>query len=181
MVLIGLIGYKRSGKDTFADYLVHTHGFQKYAFADPVKQLCKIMFLLEQKQLDDPLSKEIVDERWGLTPRQMMQKVGTDMVRCQWGSDFWVKNMELRVHRDNHPMMIVSDVRFQNEAEWIKANHGILVRIVDGHQHHHDTHQSETEQLSIQEDICIVNEKNGLPLFHQEIERTLSLLSLSFV
>lgn len=179
MMIIGLIGYKNSGKDTLADYLVAKHHFKKHAFADPVKKVCKIMFHLEQEQLDDPKKKEVVDERWGMTPRQMMQKVGTDMVRCMLGNDFWVKNMDMMVRQqDSHSKIVVSDVRFQNEAKWVKQNDGILIRIVDKQSDHHDTHLSETEQLTIQEDFCIVNEKKGLALFYQEVE---SLLHTIFV
>lgn len=181
MVLIGLMGYKHAGKDTFADYLVQKYGFQKYAFADPVKQICKIMFRLEQEQLDDPTAKETLDRRWGMTPRQMMQRVGTDMVRRVWDDDFWVRNMDMRVQQDHPGRVVVSDVRFQNEAEWVRQNKGILVRVVDGRQNHDDTHASETEQLSIQEDVCIVNAKKGVAQFHHEIEKTLSFLCLSFV
>lgn len=178
MVVIGLIGYKHAGKDTLADYLVAEYGFKKYAFADPVKKICKIMFHLDQEQLDDPKRKEVVDERWGMTPRQMMQKVGTDMVRCMLGNDFWVENMDKRVGQEDHPKIVVSDVRFQNEAGWVKQKNGILIRIVDRQADHHDTHPSETEQLTIQEDFCIVNEKKGLALFYQEVG---SLLHTIFV
>lgn len=178
MVLIGLIGYKHSGKDTMADYLVQKYGFKKHAFADPVKQACRIMFQLEKEQLDDPQLKEVLDERWGMTPRQMMQKFGTDMVRCMLGDDFWVKNMDMKIQKETNNNIVISDVRFRNEAEWVRQNNGVLIRIVDGKTQHTDTHPSETEQLSIQEDIHIINEKKGIPLFHQEAD---TLLQTMFV
>lgn len=175
MILIGLIGYKQSGKDTCADYLVEKYGFHKYAFAEPVKQVCKIMFQLDSQQLEDSIQKEENDPRWDLTPRQMMQKVGTDMVRHYWGENFWVRCMEMRVYKDKKERIVVSDVRFQNEADWIKQNHGILVRIVDNtHSTYTDPHPSEVEQLSIQEDLVLSNRKDVS--FFQEIESTLSFL-----
>jgi len=166
MVLIGLIGYKQSGKDTFADYLVQTRNFKKQAFAEPVKQICQILFHLEPEQMYDPCLKEVVDKRWGLSPRQMMQKVGTDMVRNMLGNDFWVRHMDMRASTGN---IVISDVRFRNEAEWVKDRGGVLIRIVDGG-HHCDHHPSETEQLSIKEDYVLTNKKNGLEEFHQQIE-----------
>ncbi|CAL5226285.1 g9130 [Coccomyxa viridis] len=36
-ILIGLTGAKYSGKDTLADHVCHSHGFIKYALADPLK------------------------------------------------------------------------------------------------------------------------------------------------
>lgn len=165
MVLIGLIGYKNAGKDTLADYLVREHGFEKHAFADPVKEVCRIMFHLTPEQLTDPEAKETVDERWGTTPRKMMQKVGTDMVRAQLGDDFWLRHMDARVQRKEK--VVVSDVRFPNEAEWVRQNGGVLVRIVDGTQHN-DYHASETAQLSIHEDVRIFNHKTSIDEFHRE-------------
>lgn len=175
MILVGLIGYKQSGKDTCADYLVEKYGFHKYAFAEPVKQVCKIMFQLDSQQLQDATQKEENDSRWDMTPRQMMQQVGTDMVRHYWGENFWVRCMEMRVGKEKKDRVVVSDVRFQNEADWIKQNHGILVRIVDSTQSiHMDPHPSEVEQLSIQEDLLLSNKKDAS--FFQEIESTLSFL-----
>jgi len=169
MVLIGLIGLKQSGKDTFADYLVDKHHFKKLAFAEPVKKICQVMFLLTEEQLNDPHQKEVVDGRWGLSPRQMMQKVGTDMVRQTWDDDFWVKNMDMRI-RQVVQKVVVSDVRFPNEAQWIRDKGGLLVRIDDGREKPQDTHSSETSQASIQEDVCVFNEKNGLEDFHWKVE-----------
>lgn len=167
MVLIGLIGYKNAGKDTLADYLVRNHGFEKHAFADPVKQVCGIMFDLTPKQLTDPEGKETVDERWGMTPRKMMQTVGTDMVRAQLGNDFWVRHMNARMRHKEKLKIVISDVRFPNEAEWVRQNGGVLVRVIDGTQHA-DCHPSETEQLSIHEDARIFNHKTNIEEFHRE-------------
>ena len=38
--IIGILGNKRVGKDTVADYLVKNYGFIKYNFADPIKEIC---------------------------------------------------------------------------------------------------------------------------------------------
>lgn len=169
MILIGVIGFKKSGKDTFADYLVSQYGFKKYAFADPVKDICQVMFQLEQQQLHDPDKKEMIDPRWMMSPRQMMQKIGTDMVRTMLGDDFWVHHMDLKVCKEKAQRIVISDVRFINEAKWIKDNHGVLIRIVS-HEKCSDTHLSEVEQLSIQEDICLQNNKSGINKFHQSID-----------
>lgn len=178
MVLIGLIGYKQSGKDTLADHLVAQHGFEKYAFADPVKQICKIMFGLDNRQLNDPVQKEVVDDRWGMTPRKMMQTVGTDMIRETWGQDFWVRNMDHRIRTSIHEgrKIVISDVRFRNEADWIKQHNGILVRIVDDRQQSGDLHTSETEQLQIHDDLCIYNKKQGLDQFYHDAHDLLQLV-----
>ena len=87
-MLIGLVGKKGSGKDTTADFLVEKFDFKKKAFADPLKSVVQKLFLLEKDDLYDPIKKETIDPRWGMSPRQMMQMVGTDMVRSFLGKDF---------------------------------------------------------------------------------------------
>ena len=80
-MIVGLIGKKGHGKDTFADYLVQHYDFVKLSFAEPLKKVCKELFLLTDEQLYDPMEKEKVDERWGKSPRQLMQIIGTDILR----------------------------------------------------------------------------------------------------
>jgi len=41
-LVIGLCGRKRVGKDTVAEYLKKQFGFTQYAFADPLKEACKV-------------------------------------------------------------------------------------------------------------------------------------------
>jgi len=50
-MIIGLIGNKRVGKDTVADYICEKFQFKKYAFADGVKDTCKVLFNFTDDQL----------------------------------------------------------------------------------------------------------------------------------
>ena len=61
-------------------YLIEKYGFVKYAFADPVKQICKILFDFSDDQLYGN-KKEGVDFRWYLTPRDAFQKIGTEFAQ----------------------------------------------------------------------------------------------------
>ena len=79
-MLIGLVGKKGAGKDSVADYLVTHHGYQKHAFALPIKQACSLMFQVDMAAFDGE-NKEVVDPQHGMTPRQMLQKVRTDFFR----------------------------------------------------------------------------------------------------
>ena len=76
--LIGFIGRKSSGKDTSADYLIERYNYYKVAFGDPVKNVCKQLFLLSNEQLTDHTLKETIDNRWGISPRVMFQRIGTE-------------------------------------------------------------------------------------------------------
>ena len=57
-MIIAVIGKKRSGKDTLANYLVKNYNFKKYGFGDPVKEICKLMFGFSQEQIDTDLKEE---------------------------------------------------------------------------------------------------------------------------
>ena len=69
-IIIGLLGKKRSGKDTSGNYLIEKYNFVKYAFADPVKEICRILFDFSDEQLFGN-KKEGVDFRWYLTPEML--------------------------------------------------------------------------------------------------------------
>ena len=66
MVLIGLIGFKFSGKDTFADFLVQHYEFKKIAFATPLKRACKELFLLKEEFIEKCKTDSEFSQRWGL-------------------------------------------------------------------------------------------------------------------
>ncbi len=78
--LIGVVGKKRSGKDTIADYLIKNNGYQRYSFADPIKRGIMEMFGFTEVQMwGSTEDKETVDQRWGISPRRMLQIVGTEL------------------------------------------------------------------------------------------------------
>jgi len=129
-MLIGIVGMKSSGKDTFADYIRQTHSFIKYAFATPLKRACQELFLLSEEQLYDPLQKEIKDSRWGLSPREMFQFIGTDVMRDRIHPDVWLQHFTYwyQCHREEH--VVICDVRFQNEIDLIKSQGGIIIKVI---------------------------------------------------
>ena len=49
--IIGLLGTTHSGKDTAGTYLISKHQFVRYAFGDPVKDICQILFSLSDLQI----------------------------------------------------------------------------------------------------------------------------------
>tara|TARA_B100000123_G_scaffold271526_1_gene251590 strand:+ start:488 stop:838 length:351 start_codon:yes stop_codon:yes gene_type:complete len=76
-MIIGLAGKKGSGKDTIADYLCAHYGFINYGFGDPIKEIGRIMFDFTDEQLYGS-KKEIIDTKWGISPRDFFQKFGTE-------------------------------------------------------------------------------------------------------
>lgn len=157
MKLIGLIGRARSGKDTVARYLAMQHKFTHVAFADPMKEMLEAAFgdLFRDGDREQPID-------WlGKSPRQLMQTLGTEWGRNQVHQDIWTLLMEQKILEQKAldevgfgTNMVISDVRFYNEADMILKHGGELWQIqrdtaetVNAHvseQYSWDTYQTKT-------------------------------------
>jgi hypothetical protein len=132
-MIIGLIGKKRSGKDTVAEYLVQEHGYKRYGFADPMKEMLKEAFLWNEESVNGRY-KEIVDPRWGISPRQALQHIGTEWAQIGLSESFpkfkeltgrnlWVKRfIFLTMESDPNTNWVISDVRFPHEISLLKGS-----------------------------------------------------------
>lgn len=125
--LIGFAGKPGSGKDTCADFLVQHHGFTKTAFAKPLKECCQNLFLLNDEQVNGN-SKNVLDSRYGMTPRELLQKLGTDFIREMISKTFWIDRFAEDFEHMAKPV-VVSDVRFPNEADIIRRMGGIVIYV----------------------------------------------------
>lgn len=159
--LIGITGKKFCGKDTSVSHLSLLHNVVKYSLAGPLKNDLKNVYKLTDEQLNDPLHKEIIDTRYGKTPRQLMQWYGTDIMR-HIDEDYWVrpfmKFYKNTVLKNNSVKIIVTDVRFQNEADAIRSLGGDIVKIVRISNENIDNHIS--EQHDFLPDIIVYNNGN---------------------
>ena len=123
--LIGLTGKARSGKDTVGNYLAKKE-FTTYAMASPIKEACRVIFDWNDRHLHGDL-KEVIDEMYEVTPREAMQKLGTEFGRDMINTRLW----ELRATKEiqTTPNLVVTDIRFDNEAELIIKNGGFVMNI----------------------------------------------------
>ena len=129
-LLIGICGNAGTGKDSATEFLKTVFPFQveQMAFADPIRTI-GALFGFTPKQMSDRKLKEEPDEFWQTSPRRFMQLVGTEMFRKQWREDAWTKLAELRIKRSNKDLIFITDVRFPNEADFIRSLGGKVVRI----------------------------------------------------
>lgn len=149
-MIIGLTGKSGAGKDTAAAYLVRHHGFGRIAFADKLKHAAREIFGFNHDQLHGD-QREVVDPYWGVTPRSVLQLLGTECVRDGFagtavGKDIWVR----AALRDLMPgqNLVFTDVRFCNEAKRLTDIGGKIVRIVRPCLVPGSPHQSESEMDS---------------------------------
>jgi len=129
-LIIGLGHKAQVGKDTIGEYLVKSHGFQRLAFADNLKDGAREIFGFDEDQLYGDL-KEVVDEYWGFTPRWALQMFGTDAMKPVFGEDIWVRSLgrlAMRYAGSGIPV-VITDLRFHEEAEAIKTWGGFVVKV----------------------------------------------------
>ena len=140
IAISGLIG---SGKDTVADYLVNIHEYRRESFAGNLKNAMCEIFGWDRDMVDGRSKssrewREQVDEWWAkrlnmphLTPRWILQHVGTDVIRGHFHDDMWLASLEnkLRKTDDN---IVISDVRFKNEVKMLKELGAVCVEVTRG-------------------------------------------------
>lgn len=173
-MIIGILGYKRHGKDTIADYLVNNHNFTKYSLATPLKEALQVLFNFTDNQLNGD-EKEMIDPMWGVSPRQTMQYVGTELFRNNIsnllpnvGLDFWLKCLENKIKKSGNQKIVIADIRFENEATFIKKMGGVIWK-VQRNIINNDTHESESNIDHISYDYLIEN-KSSIENLYNNIE-----------
>lgn len=134
--IIGFAGKAGAGKDTAAAYLVERHGFQRMAFADVLKEAVSCLFGISLNHLNHPYTKELRTEAWGKSPRELMQWLG-DVLRRDINNDFFVTALAQRVKSMGATRVVVSDVRFVREAEFIRAHGGKIIELSRNEQQLH--------------------------------------------
>ncbi|RKR79189.1 deoxynucleotide monophosphate kinase family protein [Marinobacter nauticus] len=163
MRLIGIAGKARSGKDTVAAYLVKKHGLLKYSFADPMKAGIKEMFGLTEQHVNGDL-KEIVIPWLGVSPRRLMQTLGTEWGREMIRPDLWVMLAQRQWDQIRQPTadtfnggMIVPDIRFEEEAAFIRRNGGLVIHMFRDDLQLVEAHKSESGVCFMDGDWLIEN------------------------
>jgi hypothetical protein len=110
MNIIGICGRSGSGKSTTAS-LLRSYNFEVVAFADALKRSAREMFGFTNDQCWGAL-RDVVDVRYGFTPRHAFQHLGTEVGRAIY-ENVWV----------DHLMRIAGDI-LDGEASY-SAEHGL--------------------------------------------------------
>lgn len=173
---IGLTGPAGCGKDTAANAidaaLQHaninsmnrgngTKRVRVMSLADPLKAVCAIVLgLTEEDMYTQEGKKRLATLYPHMTNREILQKVGTECFRGVFGGDVWVTALLHHAVKDRADIVIVPDVRFDNEAAMVKE-HGVLIEVIPSYpgfaRIEQSSHASE-KGVTLPPDVIIMND-----------------------
>ena len=125
-MFVGLLGRSRSGKDTAAAILSDVLGYPIVRLATPIKDACHALFDIPQDCLEHG-TKDVVDERYGKTPRDLMMWL-TSTMQHDFPPDFFFSRLLARIPAAA-PGVVVADVRYRHDVEMIRERGGIIIKI----------------------------------------------------
>ena len=129
-LIIGISGKMGSGKDTVAKEIQKTfpeYDFRRVSFGYNVKKIVSILTGLDMRTILSRKIKNVFLEDWDLTVGEMFQVVGTNALRDMLNNDVWILSLFNNVKDGEN--IIITDVRFINEADYIRNRGGFLLRI----------------------------------------------------
>jgi len=189
-IIICLCGQKYSGKDACADYICKQYNFTKYAFANKLKQICKLAFNLTDNQLTN--EKETIIDEYNVNTRDILKFIGTDIFQYKIqelipnvGKLFWVNNIINTILNHVHNYVIISDMRFEHEYDRMKQfaidnNYKFYVIKLVRFQFCKknilllsDKHNSENEWKNINHDYLLINQVN-IECLYKKIDNIMS-------
>ena len=171
MRLIGLIGRARVGKDTVADHLELNHNFRRYAFADPLKDMLEVVFGDKFRSGN----REAPIDWLGKSPRHLMQTLGTEWGRDCVHPDLWVLlgEQQVKLAAQKQQRLVISDVRFHNEADMILRNGGELWHIARNNSGTAAGHRSEMSHWDSYPQRVLVSNEGTLDELYARVDALL--------
>jgi len=165
--ILGICGYAQTGKDSVAEIAARRFGFKRYSFAQPLKDACAVLFDWGPEWFTGE-GKAQRDPRWGITPREALQLLGTeygqvDLQRipefaAKTGRLMWVRRAFETMWEMRDTRVVISDLRFSHEAEEVHAQGGQVIRINRRGVGPRNLHESEIAVDSVEPDAVINND-----------------------
>ena len=168
--IIGMVGPKGVGKTTFANQLANHTGCQAavLSFADPLRVMAMAMGIDSKQMVLPELKHEVIPEL-GVTPRHVLQSLGTEWGRKCIHPDVWVWAMQRQIerhvaeyHGSGDVLIFIDDCRFANEAQWILNHGGMLIEVERDGVKYTGEHSSEMPMPEeIQDEMFAVDVSEG--------------------
>lgn len=135
MMLIAMTGPAGCGKNAAAKILVDNYSFVEMSLAEPMKNGLMTMMGWGPEMINGEL-KETSIEGIGKSPRELMQTLATEWGRNTVHPDIWlqgvIKQWEFYkgvIAEGKVKGVVITDLRFDNEADWVRSEGGHVVHI----------------------------------------------------
>jgi hypothetical protein len=170
MAIIGIFGYAGSGKDTVGKLIQYNmsrsripieevvenysnnewwmeeqSGWEIKKWAGKLKYIASIITGIPVEKFEDQeFKKTNLGPEWGMTVRDLLQRLGTEAMRDGLHKNVWVNALmaDYKIHPehfndiangrengDGYPNWIITDTRFPNEAQAIKDKGGMVIKV----------------------------------------------------
>lgn len=166
-MIVGLSGYARAGKDTAALALIEERGFRRVGFADKLREFALAIDPIVSVEnlgygavVKHRLSHRVNAEGWTEAKRvpevrTLLQRLGTEAGRKILGDNVWIDAALRGI--DANEDVVITDVRFPNEAQAIRDRCGEVWRIERPGLSAVNAHESETALDGFPFDATIYN------------------------
>lgn len=124
-LIVGINGLAQHGKTASATFLQNYLKICGYscdiiAFADPIKYLCKYVFDMTEEDVNTSAGKKrIMEHAYGLTSRQVQQKMGTEAFRDVFDQRIWTDFLARAAAKSEADVIAIPDMRFDNEIVFV--------------------------------------------------------------
>lgn len=170
--IIALTGSKTVGKTTIAKAAqAWAINSKIVSFATPIKEMLWQMGV-SYEALNGKEKESIIDPL-GKSARELMQSLGTEWGRQTVNENIWVFAMQKQVERMSEDIIIIDDLRFPNEANWVLVNDGIIIELKREGVECNDQHSSEQPlpKQFITQSIDTTDLEEGINKVIDEIEQ----------
>ena len=109
---------------------------RREAFAASVRECIEILTGVPTSESETSAGKSRELPGWEMTVGEMHQRLGTEAVRDHLHPNAWVFSLFRRLNEDATSIVVITDVRFPNEAEAIRNRRGVIISVVRGGEGH---------------------------------------------
>ena len=148
-MILSISGRIGSGKDTIAD-IIQTitpyYHWEVKKFAGKLKDVAELITGIPKVRFEDQeFKKRDMGSEWGMTYRDLLQKIGTEAMRNGVHENVWVNALFSEyqattvtvgtsefdfTEEDQLPNWIITDTLFPNELQAVKEKNGITIKVV---------------------------------------------------